>query len=128
MLDEEPRDPLDRAEARAMHHQGATRFVIRARVLEVEALRQRVIELDGRALPLAADRVVELDVDLRSVERAAADVHPIRQATPLERAFQRLFGDVPHGVRAQLLVRATGQIEPTLQSDSLAHYQLDDVG
>src|SRR2546421_3765360 len=127
MLDQETREPLDRAEDRAMHHQGAMRFVIRARVLEVEALRQRVVELDSRALPLAADRVVELDVDLRPVERAAADVHAIRQVAPVEPAFQRLCGDVPHGVRAQLLVGASGQIEPILQSESLAHYQLDDV-
>src|SRR5438477_8627472 len=127
MLDEKAREPLDRPEDRAMHHQGAVRLVVRARVLEVEALRQRVIELDGRALPLAADRVVELDVDLRPVERAAANVHPIGQATPLERVFQCLFGNVPHGVRAELLVGASGQIEPILQSESLTHYQLDDV-
>ena len=41
----------------------------------VKALRQVEVQLDGGALPPAPDRILDLDVDLGAVERAAALVH-----------------------------------------------------
>src|SRR5207245_1852144 len=83
VLDEEAAEPLQRAVDRAVDHHGPVRPVVRARVLELKPLRQLVVELDGGALPLAPDRVVELDVDLRAVEGPAALVDAIPDAAPL---------------------------------------------
>ena len=48
--------------------------VVRAGVLQVEPLRQVVVELHGAELPLPADAVVHDEVDLRPVERGLAGV------------------------------------------------------
>ena len=46
--------------------------VVRADVLQLEALGQVVVELHGAELPLAADAVADDEVDLRPVERRLA--------------------------------------------------------
>ena len=51
-------------------------------VLQIEPLRQLVVELDRRALPLPADRVGDVEVDLRPVERAVAFVERVGLARP----------------------------------------------
>ena len=56
-------------------------------VLQVEPLRQLVVELNRGALPLPADGVGDVEVDLRAVERAVALVDGVRLAEPVERAF-----------------------------------------
>ena len=52
-----------------MDHDRAVPLVVLAGVLHVEALGQREVALHGGQLPQAADRVAEVEVDLRSVER-----------------------------------------------------------
>ena len=52
--------------------------VVGADVLQVEALGHLVVELNRRALPFPADRVGDVEVDLRPVEVAAALVRPCR--------------------------------------------------
>ena len=70
--------------------------VVGADVFQIEALRHLVIELNRRALPLAADRVGDVEVDLRSVERAVALVE---RRTPCRRDRARPcscgFGVIP---------------------------------
>src|SRR5207247_6699336 len=85
VLDQEADEPLQRAEDRAVDHDRSMRPVVLTRVLESEALGLLEIELDRGALPLAADGVVELDVDFRSVERPPALVDAVCGATVLER-------------------------------------------
>ena len=76
-----------------------------ALVLEVEALGQVEVALDGRALPLAADGVGDLDVDLRPVEGAAALVHLVVPPLALECSLERLGRRLPDLVRSHGLVR-----------------------
>ena len=64
-----------RAVQRAMHHQRLMRLAVFGDVLQAEAARQREIELHGGKLPLAADGVHQLHVDLRSVERGFVGDH-----------------------------------------------------
>src|SRR5213076_3184481 len=73
------------------------RPVVLTRVLESEALGLLEIELDRGALPLAADGVVELDVDFRSVERPPTLVDAVRGATVLAPARAR----APPGPRSR---------------------------
>ena len=51
--------------------------------------RHLVVELNRAALPLAAERVGDVEVDLRAVERAVAVVDRVRLAGALERLLQR---------------------------------------
>ena len=46
----------------------AVQFVVRALVRQVELLRQVVVHLNGSQLPLAADGVLDHEVELRAVE------------------------------------------------------------
>ena len=73
-------------------------------MLEVEALGQVEVALDGRALPLAADGVGDLDVDLRPVEGAAALVHLVVPPLALERLDQPGRRLLPDLIRADRLV------------------------
>jgi len=79
VLDQEADEPIQRAEDRAgimtVDAAGCPH-----RVLESEALGLLEIELDRGALPLAADGVVKLNVDFRSVERPSALVDAVRGA------------------------------------------------
>ena len=74
MLGEHAEEPLDGAEQRAVDHDGSVLGAVRAGVLEVEALGEVEVELDGRHLPGAAQRVLDLDGDLGSVERGATGI------------------------------------------------------
>src|SRR2546425_13211935 len=96
--DQESTEALQRAVDRAVDHHGSVWTVVRARALQLKPVRQLVVELDGRALPLAPDRIIELDVDLRTVERPAALVDAIGDAAPLECALERPLGRIPGGV------------------------------
>ena len=54
VLDEDRDEPLEAAEDRPMDHDRAVLRVVGADVLQVEALRASVVELNRRALPLCA--------------------------------------------------------------------------
>ena len=74
MLGEHAEEPLDGAEQRAVDHDGSVLGAVRAGVLEVEALGEVEVELDGRHLPGAAQRVLDLDGDLGPVERSTPGI------------------------------------------------------
>ena len=70
--------------------------VVGADVLQVEALGQLVVELDRGALPLPADRVGDVEVDLRAVERAVAFVERVAARRRASSArFSSRLGVVP---------------------------------
>ncbi len=74
VLDQDRDEPLEAAEDGAVDHDRPVLGVVCADVLQVEALGRGVVELDRAALPLAAERVRDVEVDLRPVERAVAGV------------------------------------------------------
>ena len=57
MLDEDADEALEGAKERAVDHHGLVLGVVRAGVLQVEAVGHLVVELDGAELPGASDRV-----------------------------------------------------------------------
>lgn len=59
-----------------MNYDGPRRRLVLAPVAEIEADGQLEVELDGRALELAAQRVVDRDVNLGPVEGALARIQP----------------------------------------------------
>src|SRR5438874_1229013 len=72
--------------------------VVLADVPELESLRRVVVELDGAELPAAAEEVGDVEVDLRTIERAVAGLDLVRRAGRLERFAQRALGAVPECV------------------------------
>src|SRR5271167_4626722 len=64
-------------------------------VLQPETLRQGEIELHGRELPQAADRVYQLDVDLRPVERGLTGDQLVLNVAPLQCQLKRALCQLP---------------------------------
>ena len=77
---EDPDEPLVRAEQRAVEHDHPVVGVVGAGVGQVEALGEVEVHLDGPELPRAAERVLEVQVDLRAVERAVTLVDDVLEA------------------------------------------------
>lgn len=84
--------------------------LVRAAVLEVEALGQLEVKLDGRALVRALERVADSDVDLGPVERAVSGVDlPLARIELLKRAFQLLHREYRQHriIRAMSIIRTS---------------------
>jgi hypothetical protein len=68
VLDQDAQEPFERAEDRAVEHDGAVRLPVLAHVGQVEVLGLREVALDRSELPGAAERVLDDEVDLGAVE------------------------------------------------------------
>ncbi len=77
VLDEDAEEAFDRAEERAVDHDGLVLFAVFAGVLELEAGGEVEVELDGGELPEAAEDVDEFDVDFGAVEGGFAGDFPV---------------------------------------------------
>src|SRR4051794_9097668 len=76
--------------------------IIVASVLKLEPLRQVEIELNGAQLPYAADRVLDLDIDLRPVKGRFALDSVVRDAALFQCAGKLLFGGGPILIRTKI--------------------------
>ncbi len=75
MLDENAHEALDGAHDGGVNHDDTLLLALLIHAREVEALRHIHVELDGCNLPLAAERILRHEVELRSVERCLADAN-----------------------------------------------------
>ncbi len=118
MLDQDGDEALDAAEDRAVNDHRPVLGVVGADVLQIEALRVVVIELNRRALPLAANGVLDVAVDLRAVERAVAGIDRVRLAGALERLLQRRLGAIPDGdIADEVRLRTRRQLRRVLEAE-----------
>src|SRR5438132_4572013 len=60
-----------------------------------KALRQVEVELNGRELPQASDRIHQLDIDFRPVERGLPGDYLVLNIQPLQNVFERAGRHVP---------------------------------
>src|SRR5712692_4249775 len=130
VLDEAADESLEAAEEDAMDHHSALALAALVHERHVEALRQVQVDLDRGALPLAADRVLHLDVDLRRVENATAFVDLVRDFADAERIGQRLLCLVPHLVGAEALLWTRRQVDDRVGVPEEAekfHVELEDL-
>ena len=111
VLDQDRHEALERAAHGAVDDHRPVLGVVLADVDEVEPLRRGVVELDGAQLPLPADRVGDVEVDLGPVERAVARLELVRLPRGLERRAEVGLGAVPHRVLADPLLRPGGELE-----------------
>ena len=106
VLDQDRDEPFERAIHRAMDDHRPMLVVVLADVAQVETLRGGVVELNRAELPGAADRIGDVEVDLRTVEGAVARLELVRESRRLQRGAQRALGPIPHRVVADPLLRA----------------------
>src|SRR5690606_23173778 len=105
------------SEDRAVDDHRAVLRVILAYVREIEELGVLIVELDGAELPAAADRVLDVEVDLRTVERAVALLQLVVESDRLERIAQYRLRTVPEGVIAYALLRARRELHAVAQTE-----------
>src|ERR1022692_1663251 len=123
MLDQDAEEALDGAVQGAVHHQRLVGLAVFGDVLQAEATGQGEIELHGGKLPLAADGVHQLDVDLLPLEsglvgdRLGGDLQLIAGALQGTLANRPLFGRtvvfsagaaIPGGKLGVVLLEAVG--------------------
>src|SRR5688572_19724061 len=126
MLDESADESLHRSHQNAMQHHRPMRSVVRTGVLELEALWKIEIELHGRALPFAPDRVNELEVQLRSVERPAANVHLVSLPPLRHHLGQRALGFLPQLRPSKSFVRSRCKLD-RVRITKCAKHLVDEV-
>ena len=95
VLGEDADEALDRAEDNAVNHDRAMLLAVRTGVFKLEALGQLHIELDGAALPCSAERIGQMEVELRSVECAVALVDNKVLAHLGDRRLEGLRCEIP---------------------------------
>ena len=77
MLDQDTDETLDGTEAYAVDHDRSVLLTVSADVLKLETLRKLEVKLDRTALPCSADRIYQMEVDLRAVESTVAFIDHI---------------------------------------------------
>src|SRR6266446_5320072 len=134
VLGEDRHEPLVGAEDRPVDHHRPLGLPVRVDVLALHALGQhRQVDLDRRELPLAPQRVLDVDVDLGPVEGPAALVEIVREAVGAQRLVEALLRQVPLLVRAELVGRPRGEAVRRLELERpvpLAHevQEIRDLG
>src|SRR5687768_10623240 len=79
------------------------RLVVFADVFHLESLRQIEIKLHGRQLPVAADRILDSDVDLRTVKHGLTFDARVRNVSRVKRVDKRGFRAVPVFVGTEIV-------------------------
>ena len=88
MLDQDADEALHRAEDRAVQHDRDVARAVLADIGGAEPLGHVEIELQGAALPVAAERVAQMEFELRPVKGALAGVQRIGEPGRLDRVLQ----------------------------------------
>ena len=109
VLDDDPDEPLERAEERPVDDEHGMLAVVRAHVREPEPRRHLGVELDRAELPRAVERIGDVEVDLRPVERALPLADEVLDLVPLEGLDQLALGEVPLLVACPSLL--SGRVE-----------------
>src|SRR5580765_4176492 len=108
MLDQDGDETLKGSTDCAMNYHRPVLGVVLAHVDEVESLRGFIVELNRAELPLAADGVRHVEVDLGPVEGAVPGLELVGEARRLERRLERGFRAIPSRVGPDPLRRAGG--------------------
>ena len=109
LLDQDAEEAFEAAEDRPVQHHRPVAGAVLADIFGVQPFRQVGIDLQGAALPVAADGVAQHEFQLRAVERALAGVQLVFDAGDGAGLAQRAFGLVPELVAAD--ARRSGRSE-----------------
>ena len=115
MLDQHAEEALEAAQDGAVQHHRRVAGAVLADVFGVEPLRQDEVELQRAALPGAADRVAQQELELGAVEGALAGIQRVVDAGGGAGLLQRVLGVVPDRVGAEAQRRAVGELDGELR-------------
>lgn len=121
VLNQNTDEALDRAKAHAVQHDGALLGAVGVHVLQVKVERHLEVELHGTALPGATERVLQVEVDLGTVEGAVALVDLVVHVQLLQSGAQTLLGARPVLVGAHGVLGAGGKLYVVLKAKLLVH-------
>ena len=93
-----------------MDHDGAVLLAVLSGVLQFKPLRQLAVQLDGAALPGAAQGIGQMEVQLGAIEGAVAGVDGVFLADAGDGVGKRGGGDVPILDGADVILRHGGQL------------------
>lgn len=121
VLNQNTDEALDGAKAYAVQHDGALLGTVGVHVLQIKVERHLEIELHGTALPGAAERILQVEVDLGAVEGAVALVDLVVHVQLLQSGAQALLGARPILVRTHGVLGAGGKLNMVLKAKLLVH-------
>ena len=110
-------EALDGAQQRTVDHNGAVPLAVLADVLQLKAFGHLEVQLDGAALPGAAQRISQMEVQLRAVERAVTGVDDEVLAHLGDGRLQRILGEPPVLLVAHVVVGHSGQLDLIRQAE-----------
>ena len=111
MLDQHADETLHRPERSAVDHHRHVSRAVRADVLELEPLGQLVVELHRTQLPTAAQRVLDVKIDLGAVKGTLPRLQYPFQLFVLQGIGKRLFGRIPQHVLTHPFFRTGRQLD-----------------
>ena len=94
-----------------MNHDGGLLGVVAVGIDQLKPLGHREVKLNGAELPGAADGVLDVEVDLGTVERAVAFVDLVFHALVLQGAGQCVGGRFPNFIGADVIFGLGGQLD-----------------
>ena len=127
VLEEHGHETLQGAERGAVDHHRTLAGAVGIDILQLEALGEVVVHLDGAQLPAAADGVLHHEVQLRAVEGGFARLHDERQALLLRGLDDAGLGLLPVLVGTDVLGRVLGVAEGDLRGELVEVQGLEDV-
>src|SRR5712671_1001634 len=104
-----------------MQHDRAMRRVVGPRILQPESFGQVEVELHCRSLPLSSNRVDQLEIELRAVERAASPIVRERLATLVQGVREPLLRILPTLGTPERFVGAGGELDRVRVAERLEH-------
>src|SRR5574344_10397 len=125
-LEQDAEEAFDGAEGRAVEHHRNVLLVVLADVFGAEALREVEVHLNGSALPVTAERILEREFELRAVEGAFARVQDVVEPGELGRFGEGCFGLVPDFIGSHALRGAGGELDLHVVESEIAVDFLDE--
>src|SRR5712692_10079350 len=127
MLDQHAEESFDRSEQRPMHHHGPMGLVVFADVLQFESFRQIEIPLHRSELPQTPNRIFDLEIDLRTIERRFAFHALVINAARIQTRGQRAFGLRPIFFLAQIELTGVASLDRQLEFDLFKSERLQNL-
>ncbi|MCY1292966.1 hypothetical protein D9M70_422090 [compost metagenome] len=131
MLDQHADEALEGTENRAVQHDRALTVVIFGDIAGIQALWQVRIVLQGAALPVTTEAVLQGELDLRAIESTLPRLVFPGQTGLVQRISQSTFSAIPQLVGTHTLCRTSGQLHGNVREAEVLvdlKGQLDEIG
>lgn len=96
-------------------------LVLRCSVLEVESDRQIKIELNSSALVTSIEGIVQLDINLWSIEGTILGLDCPWLSESLQSTLESVLSLIPHLLLTNIVLRSRGEGEAVLKAEQFVH-------